>query len=171
MANPIDSTQAAPARRRGFAFWLVMLLLVSAVLITLWTLFMLSWSYSEGERAGVLQKFSKRGWICKTYEGELAMYVVGGIAPQIWNFSARDEEIAKKLHGAVGRQVRLHYTEHPGLSTTCFAETRYFVEDFTVVDAPGVIAPSSSLTIVPGASPGPGTPEPGTPEPQDTPDR
>jgi hypothetical protein len=76
MANAIGSTQGTPARRRGFTFWLVALALVAAVLVTLYTLFMLSWSYSEGERAGVLQKFSKRGWICKTYEGELAMYVI-----------------------------------------------------------------------------------------------
>ena len=86
------------------------------LLIALYTLFMLWWSYSEGERAGVLQKFSKRGWICKTYEGELAMYVVGGVAPQIWNFSVRDEATAAELTRAVGRQVRLHYTEHPGLA-------------------------------------------------------
>ena len=166
MANAIDSTSAPPTRRRGLVFWLVSLLVVSAVLVTLWTLFMLSWSYSEGERAGVLQKFSRRGWICKTNEGELAMYVVGGIAPQIWPFSVRDKEVAARLHAAVGRQVRLHYSEHPGLPTTCFAETRYFVEDFTVVDSPGVIAPSSSLTIVPGTPSGSGTPEP-----QGSPDR
>jgi hypothetical protein len=165
MANATDSTPAGPARRRGFVFWLVALLLVAAVLLTLYTLFMLSWSYSEGERAGVLQKFSRRGWICKTYEGELAMYVVGGVAPQIWNFSVRDQSVAARLHDSVGHQVRLRYTEHPGLPTTCFAETGYFVEDFTVVDSPGVIAPSSSLTIVPG------TPAPRTPEPQGSPDR
>jgi hypothetical protein len=171
MANATDSTPATTARRRGFIFWLVALLLVSAVLITLYTLFMLSWSYAEGERAGVLQKFSKRGWICKTYEGELAMYVVGGIAPQIWNFSVRDEAVATRLHGSVGSQVRLHYTEHPGLPTNCFAETRYFVEDFSVVDSPGVIAPSSSLTVAPG-TPGPGVPDTqGAPQPQDSPDR
>jgi hypothetical protein len=166
MANAIGSTQGTPARRRGFTFWLVALALVAAVLVTLYTLFMLSWSYSEGERAGVLQKFSKRGWICKTYEGELAMYVVGGVAPQIWHFSVRDDEIASRLHDSVGRQVRLHYTEHPGLPTNCFAETRYFVEDFSVVASPGVIAPSSSLTIMPGTQ-GPQVPETqGTPQPQ-----
>jgi hypothetical protein len=171
MANATDSTPATTTRRRGFTFWLVALLLVAAVLVTLYTLFMLSWNYAEGERAGVLQKFSKRGWICKTYEGELAMYVVGGVAPQIWNFSVRDEAVAERLHGSVGRQVRLHYSEHPGLPISCFAETRYFVEDFSVVASPGVIAPSSSLTIAPGTQ-GPEVPEtPQTPQPQGSPDR
>ena len=96
----------------------------------LYTMFMLWWSYSEGERAGVLQKFSKRGWICKTYEGELALYVVGGIAPQIWHFSVRDPAVAEQLHKAVGQQLRVHYTEHPGLPTTCFGETDYFADRF-----------------------------------------
>lgn len=90
------------------------------------------WSYSEGERAGVLQKFSKRGWICKTYEGELALYVVGGVAPQIWYFSTRDEELAKKLFDAVGQKIQLHYKEHRGLPSSCLADTPYFAESFTI---------------------------------------
>ena len=98
-----------------------------------WTFFALSWAYSEGERAGILQKFSKKGWICKTYEGELAQYVVGGVAPQIWDFSTRDEQLAEKLAASVGQQIRVHYTEHRGVPTTCFAETPYFAQSFSVV--------------------------------------
>ena len=77
-----------------------------------WTWFALSWSYSEGERAGILQKFSRKGWICKTYEGELALYVVGGVAPQIWHFSTRDEKVASSCRRAVGQNIRaaLHRT-------------------------------------------------------------
>ena len=121
--------------RRGGRFGrLLLIVLVLALLLTaLWTWFSLSWAYSEGERAGVLQKFSKKGWICKTYEGELALYVVGGVAPQIWYFSTRDEELARQFSGAVGEQVRLHYTEHRGVPTSCFAETPYFAESFTKV--------------------------------------
>jgi hypothetical protein len=111
-------------------------LIVALVLVTLYTLFMLWYSYSDGERAGVLQKFSRRGWICKTWEGEIAMYVVGGVAPQIWHFSARDEETAAALGRAVGRQVRLHYTEHPGLPTNCFGDTDYFVDRVEIVGPP-----------------------------------
>jgi hypothetical protein len=101
-----------------------------------WTFFSLSWAYSEGERAGVLQKFSRKGWLCKTYEGELALYVVGGVAPQIWHFSARDEQVAERLSKAVGQQVRLHYTEHKGVPTSCFAETPYFARSFEIVGRP-----------------------------------
>jgi hypothetical protein len=123
------------AVRRGGRFGRILLIIIVLALLlgALWTWFSLSWAYSEGERAGVLQKFSKKGWICKTYEGELALYVVGGVAPQIWYFSTRDEELAKKLTASVGDQIRLHYSEHRGVPTSCFAETPYFAESFTKV--------------------------------------
>jgi hypothetical protein len=110
-----------------------MVVLIAIAGMALWTWFTLSWAYSEGERAGVLQKFSKKGWVCKTYEGELALYVVGGVAPQIWHFSTRDEDLAKQLFSAVGQKVQLHYTEHRGVPSSCFAETAYFAERFTVM--------------------------------------
>jgi hypothetical protein len=123
----------SPKRRRRFGRILGMLLVLVVVIAALWTWFALSWSYSEGERAGILQKFSKKGWICKTYEGELALYVVGGVAPQIWYFSTRDEKIAQQLSAAVGDHIRVHYTEHRGVPTACFAETPYFAESLTRV--------------------------------------
>jgi hypothetical protein len=123
----------AVRRGRRFGRTLLIVLVLAVLVCALWTWFALSWSYSEGERAGVLQKFSKKGWICKTYEGELAMYVVGGVAPQIWYFSTRDEALAKQFSGAVGEQIRLHYAEHRGVPTSCFAETPYFAESFTKV--------------------------------------
>jgi hypothetical protein len=123
----------SPKRRRRFGRIFGMLLVLVVVIAALWTWFALSWSYSEGERAGILQKFSKKGWICKTYEGELALYVVGGVAPQIWYFSTRDEKIAQQLSAAVGDHIRVHYTEHRGVPTACFAETSYFAESFTRV--------------------------------------
>jgi len=123
----------SPKRRRRFGriFWMLLVLVV--VIAALWTWFALSWSYSEGERAGILQKFSKKGWICKTYEGELALYVVGGVAPQIWYFSTRDDKVAQQLSAAVGDHIRVHYTEHRGVPTSCFAETPYFAESLTRV--------------------------------------
>jgi hypothetical protein len=165
--TPAPAPVAAPAARpprRSFQSYLWGSLIGAVVLIALYTLLMLWWSYSEGERAGVLQKFSKRGWICKTYEGELAMYVVGGVAPQIWNFSVRDDAIVEQLHGAVGQQVRLHYSEHRGLPTTCFGETDYFVERVEVVGTPPYeVKPSAppSGTVpapVPAETPAPTTP-------------
>jgi len=126
--------QESAVKRGGRFVRILGLLLALAVVVTvLWTWFSLSWAYSEGERAGVLQKFSEKGWVCKTFEGELALYVVGGVAPQIWYFSTRDEKVAKQLSSAVGEQIRLHYTEHRGVPTSCFAETPYFAESFTVV--------------------------------------
>ncbi len=157
MADPNTPapTVASPPRRRSFALIGWSLLLVPLALLVLYTLFMLWWSYSEGERAGVLQKFSKRGWVCKTYEGELAMYVVGGVAPQIWNFSVRDDAVIAQLHKAVGQQVRLHYSEHRGLPTSCFGETDYFVESVEIVSAPAPVAPSSGLSVQPAPPPAP----------------
>ncbi|HKU16817.1 MAG TPA: hypothetical protein VJQ52_20660 [Steroidobacteraceae bacterium] len=124
-----------PGRRGGRLFARVMLIALALIVIVgaAWTWFSLSWAYSEGERAGVLQKFSKKGWLCKTYEGELALYVVSGVAPQIWYFSTRDADLAKQLSAAVGEQVRVHYTEHRGVPTACFAETPYFAESFVKV--------------------------------------
>ena len=111
-------------------------LVLAALLVMVaagWTFLTLSWAYSEGERAGVLQKFSKKGWICKTFEGEVAQYVVGGVAPQIWYFSVRDERVAAELFKAVGQNVQLHYTEHRGIPTSCFGDTPYFAQSFTII--------------------------------------
>ncbi len=125
--------------RRGGRFKRSMWIVLSALVLglILWTWFSLSWSYSAGDRAGVLLKFSKKGWICKTYEGQLALYVVGGVAPQLWDFSVRDEEVANKLATAVGQEIQLHYTEHRGVPTSCFAETPYFADGFTVMSRSG----------------------------------
>jgi hypothetical protein len=125
----------AETARRGSRLGRVLLIIGGLAILGVigWTFFTLSWAYSEGERAGILQKFSKKGWICKTWEGELALYVVGGVAPQLWHFSTRDEDVAEKLLASVGQQVRVHYSEHRGVPTSCFAETPYFAESFTVV--------------------------------------
>lgn len=116
--------------RRALTLGLAAIVLVAA----LWTWFTLSWSYSDGERAGVLQKFSRKGWVCKTYEGELALYIVGGVAPEIWAFSVRDKAVVDQLNAMVGERVRLHYTEHKGIPSSCFAETAYFVDRVTRVE-------------------------------------
>ena len=116
---------------------MLVLLLVLGLLVlvfTLYTLFTLHWSYSEGERAGILQKFSRKGWVFKTYEGELAMSIVPGVTPTIWDFSVRDRSVAEKLNAALGKRVALHYTEHRGVPTSWFAETPYFVDGFRIVE-------------------------------------
>jgi hypothetical protein len=119
-------TPAAP--ERGGIVLILLAILATLVLVGagyLW--FVLHWSYSEGDRAGVLQKLSRKGWVCKTWEGELAQYVVPGVAPTIWNFSVRDDDVAAQLQAAIGAWVALHYTEHKGIPTRFFGETGYFV--------------------------------------------
>jgi hypothetical protein len=134
--------------KRLFFYWIVGLLLA----VALWTLFSLNWSYSEGDRGGVLQKFSKKGWLCKTYEGELALYVVPGMAPEIWEFSVRDDAVAAQLSGFVGERVQLHYSEHRGLPTSCFGETAYFVDRVTPSPTPTPTPTPLPDATAPGAS-------------------
>ena len=150
-----------PSNRRSAGSRLVKALALMVVLavagLALWTWLTLTWSYSEGERAGVLQKFSRKGWICKTREGEIAQYVVAGVSPQIWQFSVRDPAIAARLDKDVGHRVQLHYTEHRGIPTSCFADTGYFVDQ--VIEEPdGAQSP-------PAASPLPGDNAPIAPQP------
>lgn len=111
----------------------LMLAILVVLVVTGWTWLTLSWAYSVGERAGVLQKFSRKGWMCKTHEGELAQYVVGGVAPQIWYFSVRDAAVADQMFKVVGQNVQVRYREHRGIPTNCFGDTPYFAESFTIV--------------------------------------
>jgi hypothetical protein len=122
---------------------LVLVVLLGALGFAGWTWLTLAWAYSEGERGGVLQKFSRSGWLCKTDEGELALYIVSGIAPQIWYFSVRDAATGARLREAVGHKVQLHYTEHPGVPSSCFGNTRYFVDQVLVEDNPQNEAPAA----------------------------
>lgn len=128
---PADSAPPTKRRRRWIV-WVAALFLVPILLTWMYTFFVLTWAYSDGERAGVLQKFSRKGWLCKTYEGELAMYVVQGVQPEIWHFSVRDPDVIPQLNDAVGKRVQLRYSEHRGVPTSCFGETAYFVDGVKV---------------------------------------
>jgi hypothetical protein len=146
----LNTSSVSPAPRRSrFRWYLLGFVAALAALVVLYTMFMLWWSYSDGERAGVLQKFSQRGWVCKTYEGELALYVVAGVAPTIWNFSVRDAAVAAQLSRTVGQNVRLHYREHRGLPTNCFGETDYFVDRLEVIGPSPLAAPVPAQVVAP----------------------
>ena len=93
-----------------------------------------NYSYSDGSRAGYIQKFSNKGWICKTHEGELAMTTVPGVAPILWNFSVWDGKVASQLAQVMGKRLVLHYKEYRYLPTTCFGETAYFVDRVEVTE-------------------------------------
>jgi len=113
------------------------LLLVLAGLLVLFALYVyiaLHWSYSEGERAGFLQKISYKGWICKTWEGELSLVAIPGAAPEKFLFTVRDDEVAKLVNDAAGKRVKLNYEQHKGLPSSCFGETDYFVVGVTVIE-------------------------------------
>ena len=92
-----------------------------------------NYSYSDGSRAGYIQKFSHKGWICKTYEGELSLSYTPGMAPVLWTFSVRDESVARKINDALGKKVVLHYNEHRGIPTDCFGDTQYFVDGVRIL--------------------------------------
>ena len=174
MNTPI-APRRGPSRLKLF-FWLVLL---PAVVITLYFVAVLKWDYSTGERAGWVQKFSRKGWLCKTWEGELSMISMPGATPETFYFTVWDDKVAADINAAMGRRVSLHYDEKVGLPTSCFGETRHWVNGLTVVQeipiAPGVMMPvppahSTNPAAVPSAPapapmPAPPPPAPVTPTP------
>jgi hypothetical protein len=124
-------TDAVKGKRR-WGLIALGVLVIPVLLFSIYAGAALNWAYSEGERAGVLQKFSHKGWVCKTWEGEIAMTTVPGVAPVMWNFTVRDDQVAKQMSSAVGQRVVLHYQEHRGVPTNCFGETAYFVDSVTI---------------------------------------
>ena len=141
--------------------WLIPVIIV--VLAAAWIWFMISWSYSSGERAGWVQKFSSKGWICKTWEGELALVTMPGTAQEKFLFTVWDDDVAKKINAAMGKRVSLHYEEKVGLPGTCFGETRHWVNGIKGVEdiplAPGVVVPTQP-GVAPPAQPSPPTAAP-----------
>ena len=121
------------ARRTHWFKWIALATLLPALLFAAYLAFVLNWSYSDGERAGYLQKFSRKGWICKTYEGELAMTTVPGVAPVLWNFTVRDPAVAAQINAVLGKRIALHYEEHRGIPTRCYGETNHFVDRVQVL--------------------------------------
>ena len=109
----------------------VLLLVVGSVLYTLVTL---NYSYSKGERVGFVQKLSKRGWICKTDEGDLAMVNMAGQPAQMFSFTVRDDQVAKQIEDLSGHRVVLEYEEHKGIPSSCFGDTAYFVVNVKKTD-------------------------------------
>jgi len=95
--------------------------------VAAWTAFTLTWSYSAGERAGYVQKFSKKGWVCKTWEGEMAMVTMPGTVAEKFFFTVRDDAVAQRINDTVGRRVVLSYEEHKWIPFSCFGDTGHFV--------------------------------------------
>jgi len=121
-------------------------LLVAIALVVGYFVVVLSWNYSTGERAGWVQKFSKKGWLCKTWEGELALVTMPGPMQEKFLFTVRDDAVAEQINQSMGKRVSLHYEEKVGLPTTCFGETRHYVTGIKAVEdipfSPGTTAPT-----------------------------
>jgi len=131
--SPAESPpQAKPKRQIRWRLILAGVVLVPLAVFALYTFTVLNWSYSDGDRSGVLYKFSRKGWVCKTWEGELNITPTAAAAT-IWHFSVRDEQVAKQINEVLGSRVVLHYSEHLGVPTSCFGETNYFVDGVRVV--------------------------------------
>ena len=174
MSSPTPPPSTVEPRRRTSAlkmmFWL---LLVPIVLIAGYFAVVLKWNYSTGERAGWVQKLSRKGWLCKTWEGEMAMVSMPGAIPEKFLFTVRDDAVAESINKVMGKRVTLHYEEKVGLPTTCFGETRHFVNSVVQVEeiplAPGVVVPSkSAVPPTPPSTGMPAAPPPVQPAPPST---
>ena len=113
---------------------LVWAILLPILLFALYTWAALTWVYSSGERAGYVQKLSEKGWVCKTYEGELVLVSMPGTQAEKFFFTVINKDIAKKINESIGKRVRLLYEEHKGIPTDCFGESSYFVQDVQLLD-------------------------------------
>ncbi len=142
-----------PNSRRHGGGWVWLTLLALIALAALWFWAMIAWNYSSGERAGWVQKFSKKGWICKTWEGELALVTMPGTAQEKFLFTVWDESVAQQINAAMGKRVSLHYDEKVGLPGSCFGETRHWVNGVKAVEdiplAPGIVVPTQPQTAAP----------------------
>ena len=119
--------------------WLVLLVVVPFLCVAAYTWLVLSWSFSSGERAGYVQKLSKKGWLCKTWEGEMALVSMPGTVAEKFPFTVPSDAIARQINDSIGAKVALTYEQHIGVPTTCFGETGYFVSAVKVVSEQGGI--------------------------------
>lgn len=140
---------------------LISLMLAVVLGVVGWVVLAMNWSYSSGERAGWVQKFSNKGWLCKTWEGELAMVFMPGAVPEKFFFTVWDDSVAQQVNAAMGRRVTLHYEEKVGLPSSCFGDTRSWVTRVTVVeDVPGAPGLQTQPLPAPTLIPTPPTPAP-----------
>lgn len=126
------ASQPEPSRKRmGWRgkLWLSLLIivLVSVLGFAAYTWSALHFAYAQGDRAGFIQKFSQKGWLCKTWEGEIAMANLPGTMPEVFDFTVRNDSVAKVITQSMGKRVDITYEQHKGVPTTCFGETEYFV--------------------------------------------
>ncbi|HZJ01620.1 MAG TPA: hypothetical protein VFD22_13235 [Gemmatimonadaceae bacterium] len=127
MTDTPPPTKPSWKRRHWRKITGALIVLVPVLIFALWAGITLAYAYSKGDRAGYTQKISKRGWLCKTWEGELAQANLPGSMPQIFKFSVRNDSIARLIQESLGKRVSLTYEEHRGVPTRCFGETEYYI--------------------------------------------
>jgi len=123
----MEQSKASSIVKKILLFFTLIVVAVIAVYILV-----SSYTYSEGSRAGLLIKFSKKGYVFKTYEGQLN---IGGMQPPtttvganlMWNFSVKDSKVAEALMQSEGKYVSLHYKEVVK-NFWWQGETKYFVD-------------------------------------------
>jgi hypothetical protein len=122
------------SKLKGLLKYLVWLIIIPIALFSLYTWASLTWVYSSGERAGYVQKFSLKGYICKTWEGEIVLVSMPGTQAEKFTFTVKDDSVAKKLNNSMGQRIKLMYEEHKGIPSSCFGETPYFVQDIQLLE-------------------------------------
>lgn len=135
----VEAQRPSPPSRKSFVrrHWgkllVATIIAVPAIAMTLWAAIALSFAYSAGDRVGYIQKFSEKGWLCKTYEGEIAMVNLPGQIANTFQFTVRDDSVAALISAAQGKRVALSYEQHKGVPTSCFGETEYFVKGVKIL--------------------------------------
>ena len=119
---------------KGVLKYFFLLIIVPVILFGLYTWATLNWTYSSGERAGYVQKFSHKGYVCKTWEGEIVLVSMPGTQAEKFVFTVNDDITAKKVNDSLGKRVKLVYEEHKGIPSSCFGDTPYFVKDIQVIE-------------------------------------
>jgi hypothetical protein len=117
--------------------WFAILVALPLLGLAAYTWLVLSWSFSSGERAGYVQKLSKKGWLCKTWEGEMALVSMPGTVAEKFPFTVRSDAIARQINDSIGAKIAVTYEQHVGIPTTCFGETGYFVTAVKLVQEQG----------------------------------
>jgi hypothetical protein len=183
MADDIDrddvsapAAEPAPAPRRK-RHWgrriLTAVILIPLLVLSLWTAIALNWSYSQGDRSGYVQKFSKKGFICKTWEGELAIVNIPGSQPEIFQFTVKNDSVAELLRRVMGDRVTLTYEQHMGVPFSCFGDTQYYVTAVRPITELSPTPPMPPVPVGPGATTTPSSGQAGgattTPAPGTTP--
>lgn len=150
-----------PSPQRGGIGVILLILIVVLGLPAAWLTFAWNWSYSKGDRAGWVQKFSEKGWLCKTWEGELALVSMPGAIPEKFQFTVWNDEVATRINKLMGKRVSLTYEQKVGLPSSCLGETRYYVVDVHSVDEPaglpglgGAVAAQPASGVIPAPNGG-----------------